>query len=135
MSARERFERKVIREHGGCWIWQGTLNEKGYGQFRSEEGKTRRAHKWAYEDRNGPVPVGLELDHTCRNRACVNPDHLEAVTHQENLRRRTRNELPHGYSRYVHGGCKCEVCRGAQAEYSRQRRAKAQYDAIMGGAQ
>ncbi len=71
---------------GDCWWWTGTIVPDGYGNFRVE-GKTVGAHRWSYKYLVGPVPKGLELDHLCRNPACVNPDHLEAVNHRENCLR------------------------------------------------
>lgn len=70
----------------GCWEWQRGLDGKGYSVFRYE-GKNRRGHDVVYEMFRGPVPDGLELDHLCMNKICVRPDHLEPVTHQENMRR------------------------------------------------
>ena len=82
---REFWER-VAKEDDGCWEWTGHRNAKGYGTVKM--GKSRRhVHRWFWEQIHGPVADGLELDHLCRNRACVNLDHLEAVTHQENMRR------------------------------------------------
>jgi hypothetical protein len=77
-----------------CWIWTGA-KKVGYGYLRIPRypgGKVRcgiqvGAHKLMWEHVNGPVPEGLELDHLCRVRNCVNPDHLEAVTHAENVKR------------------------------------------------
>lgn len=70
-----------------CWLWVGLRDTtKGYPVFYYQ-GKLVRAHRWSYEQFVGPVPDGLEIDHTCRVRHCVNPDHLEPVTHAENMRR------------------------------------------------
>lgn len=82
----ERFATKVRPEPNGCWVWTATRIGGGYGSFWLE-GKNRPAHIVAYEDARGPVPVGRELDHLCRNRLCVNPDHLEAVDHRTNVLR------------------------------------------------
>lgn len=79
----DRFFAKV--DVGLCWEWTGCVTSNGYGQFR--DGKVVLAHRWAYEHLVGPVPEGLELDHLCRVRHCVNPDHLEPVTRAENIRR------------------------------------------------
>jgi HNH endonuclease len=66
-----------------CWEWQGRINPKGYGML-FYNGNATGAHRVAYELANGPIPSGLYIDHLCRNTACVNPAHLEAVTNREN---------------------------------------------------
>lgn len=93
--AKERFWKKVdkngpIPEHrpelGPCWVWMGILNNWHYGHFRFN-GKRYLTHKFAWKIKRGEVPLGKELDHLCNLPKCVNPNHLEAVTHQENMRR------------------------------------------------
>jgi hypothetical protein len=82
-----RFDRKIdINPDSDCWAWKGHINENGYGQFRFN-GKPGKAHRFSYTFFKGLIPEGLQIDHLCRNRACCNPDHLEAVTHRENIRR------------------------------------------------
>lgn len=71
----------------GCWLWTAIKGHTGYAQVGIGKRTGARAHKVIYEMLIGPVPKGLELDHLCRTRACVNPYHLEPVTHQQNMRR------------------------------------------------
>jgi HNH endonuclease len=66
-----------------CWMWRGAHFNSGYARVKFH-GRDTVAHLIAWELTNGPVPAGLELDHLCRNRGCVNPAHLEPVTHREN---------------------------------------------------
>ena len=77
----ERFWGKVDKTEG-CWEWTGA-NFRGYGVFRSE-GRARTVHRLSYEWANGPIPPGLEVDHMCFNRACVNPSHLRLLEHGAN---------------------------------------------------
>lgn len=69
-----------------CWVWQRFVNPDGYGIKRRGE-RAIGAHRVYYEAKHGPIPAGLELDHLCRVRCCVNPDHLEPVTKRENILR------------------------------------------------
>jgi len=70
----------------GCRVWLGRKDKDGYGRIKAY-GRDRQAHIVAYELACGPVPAGLQLDHLCRNRACIDPEHLEAVTCRVNLMR------------------------------------------------
>jgi hypothetical protein len=79
-----------IDKSSGCWLWTAHVSPTtGYVQFRigGRAGKMVLAHRWAYEHFVGPIPAGLQLDHLCRIRHCVNPVHLEPVTAAENRRR------------------------------------------------
>ncbi len=81
----ERFFEKVFPVEGH-WLWCASTNPGGYGQFNNGETMVI-AHRWIYEQLVGPIPDGLDLDHLCRIRTCVNPEHLEAVTRSINLKR------------------------------------------------
>lgn len=117
----------------GCWEWLAGKNNAGYGYFWFN-GKQRRAHKVCYEMLRGPVPDGLVLDHSCRNKACVNPDHLQAVPQFTNV---IRGEAPtkknffkttcakgHPYERYEKTGFRyCRKCKNEKdlARYHSQK--------------
>lgn len=78
---------KYVDASGDCWEWRGGRNMRGYGQYHVDQWRTVQAHRYAYWLTVMSIPDGLELDHLCRNKGCVNPDHLEPVTHAENVRR------------------------------------------------
>lgn len=84
-DALARIQDRSITPRPDCRIWVGAT-DRGYGRI-SVGGVVMRVHRVVWESVNGPVPDGMELDHICRIRACCNPDHLEAVTHSENVRR------------------------------------------------
>lgn len=128
-NVRERFEAKVQRGDtpDACWLWTAFLPACGYGRFYVN-GKLHLAHRISYEMFVGPIPEGLCLDHLCRVRNCVNPRHLEPVTHQENVRRgeaglnyASKTECPkgHPYSGknlvvLKNGQRRCKACHSAR---------------------
>jgi hypothetical protein len=111
----------AVDPDSGCWVWSRHVDRHGYGKMS----QGTLAHRRSYEDHVGPIPVGMELDHVCRNRCCVNPSHLEPVTTEENRRRGLdargftvdRKLCSHGHSMadaYVEpttGQRKCRECR------------------------
>lgn len=76
-----------ILSRESCWLWNGYISKSGYGKFGLRKNKTFVAARFSYELFIAPIPAGLTIDHLCRNTRCVNPDHLEAVSIQENLKR------------------------------------------------
>ena len=87
MTVAQRFWSKVDkRGPDDCWEWQAGISPNGYGSFW-DGAKNVRSHRYSYEERCGPIPEGLVIDHLCRNPLCVNPDHLEPVTDRENVLR------------------------------------------------
>jgi len=109
----------------GCWQWTGRLTPDGYGHSFID-GKLRMAHRVVYERAIGPIPPGLQLDHLCRNRGCVNPYHMQPVTQRENALRGNgfsgvnarKTHCPRGHKfseentyRSPKGGRFCRACR------------------------
>ena len=146
-SDHERFWRKVNTdgpipihrpELGKCWQWEAGKTKRGYGLFYLD-GTMRYAHRISYEMHIGNIPKNLELDHLCRFHGCLNPNHLEVVTHAENVRRgsagvvnaekqlgRTHCRNGHEYSddnlRYMGNGYRqCKTCRDISAIDYRKR--------------
>ena len=116
--AEVRFWKKVNKTEG-CWLWTAAWM-RGYGKFWSGE-RLVPAHRWAYEAEVGPIPEGLQLDHLCRNKRCVRPDHLEVVTGAENTRRALagihKSHCPKGHpysgdnlQRWSNGAARCRAC-------------------------
>lgn len=135
----ERFWAKVQKLEDGCWLWTGGKRGCGYGTIR-RNGKNTSAHVVAYEMLVGPIPDGLEIDHLCRVRLCVNPEHMEPVTHRENIRRSIGNfgdkarqtECIHGHplsgdNLYIatNGRRQCRACAARRQREFHARRAAA----------
>jgi hypothetical protein len=105
-----------------CWLWTGYIKPDGYGQT----GRNRQAHRVVWEALNGPLPNGHDLHHTCPNRHCVNPAHVEALSHADHGRvsmqhKTERTHCPHGHplsgdNLYVPPGRRDRQCRACRRE-------------------
>lgn len=113
---------KLVITKTGCWLWKGAKSGGGYAQVTIEK-KAFRVHRFLYELLVGRVPYHMQLDHLCRTRHCVNPDHLEPVTAQTNIQRgasanarktHCKNGHPYSEENTYHrktGGRACRECR------------------------
>jgi hypothetical protein len=96
-NATERFFEKV-QKTDSCWLWTAATTAAGYGCFKVRSHHLVLSHRWSYEYHVGPIPDGLTIDHLCRTPACVNPEHMEAVSQAENNRRVPRpSHCPAGH--------------------------------------
>lgn len=139
-SVRERLDAYTAVAPSGCWEWTGAIDRNGYGRIRVN-GKLDRAHRASYETHVGQIPDGLHIDHLCRNRRCLNPDHLEPVTPAENVRRGeghgSETHCPEGHpyagdNLYEHTdrhGYTRRMCRACNVERGRRLRARRRHDA------
>lgn len=124
MTIEGRFHAKYTIS-GECWLWNASKLPNGYGLFSDENGKTVTAHRWSYSHFVGVIPIGLVIDHICRNPACVNPKHLQAISQSNNIKRSllvkarsARTHCKHGHeftpenTQYVKGqrGRRCATC-------------------------
>ncbi len=102
MKVLSKILKKYTVDKNGCWNWAGYTTESGYGRFRRKK-KNILSHRYFYKFFVGEIPEGLDIDHLCFNRRCINPKHLEAVTRSENNRRAWARKIkntpncPHGH--------------------------------------
>jgi hypothetical protein len=131
----ERFWKKVEKTET-CWLWTGGKTKRGYGTFFIGNRRHDMAYRYAYEMLVGPIPDGLEIDHLCRNPLCVNPAHLEAVTHRENMLRGETTAAAHSRKTHCPQGHEYtpantyvtsrgeRICRACRREHDRRYRAR-----------
>lgn len=123
----DRFWKKVEKT-ATCWFWRGALKKNGYGNVWYN-GSWTQAHRLAFILSKGQIPDGFDVDHVkavCSSRSCVNPDHLEAVSHKENMRRTRRSHCCRGHeqsgSNLYESPSGHRLCRPCQRERDRSRR-------------
>lgn len=145
LEVKTRFYSKVAvpGTPNGCWEWTGAKDKTGYGRFKIN-GKAEMSHRVSHMIFIGDIPEGYDIDHLCRNTGCVNPEHIEAVTRQENYLRglgpslakqrepcnKFKTHCVNGHPRTVENTCfdekrnakRCRICKNNQMkEYRRKR--------------
>jgi len=122
-----RFFAKIEKTES-CWLWNGSIMPSGYGQFKLVRTESGYAHRASYEHFVGPIPKELQIDHICKIRNCVNPEHLRVVTPQENCEDHIVSVCRNGHdytpeNTYRHRGKKyCRKCQRLSSKFRRQRR-------------
>lgn len=140
------WSRCIPEPNSGCWLWTGYLNRDGYGKF-TLKGRSSESHRWAYRFLVGEIPAGLQIDHRCRTRNCVNPLHMEAVTARVNVLRSTApaalqfrqtqcirgHEFTPENTGRTHGGRKryCRIC-SREKEKRRPPRQRSRKSGVIG---
>lgn len=127
MTLDDLFDRSIPVPVTGCWLWEGPIHPDGYGLVYSD-GRTEGVHRVAVRKAGREIPIGMQVDHLCRVRCCINPTHLEVVSHAENIRRgetglasgKTKRALTHcksghpfipgNYSLTPAGHRRCLIC-------------------------
>ena len=132
---KQRFKQR-FKKRGQCWLWQGALDRDGYGAIHFR-GAPRRVHRVAWFSVNGEIPKGHVINHTCRNRACVNPQHLQCLTVEEHQLKDTtslpyinsqKSHCPkgHSYDKVVTWGGRtqriCSICTREKQRESKKKR-------------